>query len=366
MDTRIPIPDDQLDFELAALKLLDKDTKVAARQLDRSGARPLVYTYYRTQKLRIVLGNQIAALVRSGSNSAVLRHFYDQYRAQERQMVQVLGAWAKGSDEHPNVPGNWLLGQKGIGPVLAAGILAYIDITRAPVVGHIWRFAGLDPTAVWINKADLRKKLNEQSFDFGQPITQDAIMQVAEVVNRKWYNLMKTAIPRETLAEHSETEPRDLMHTITMDSLLSAASLRPHSAEFKVIMWRVGDSFVKTSTNSEDGKRKAGYYGMMYRQRKQWAVAKNERGGYRELAAQTLVERNIQDKKTRATYESGKLPDGRIELMSRRYAEKLLLSHLHHVMYKDHYGVEPPKPYPIAYLGHVHYLPPPESETAVA
>jgi len=352
----IIVPEDQLDFELAALKLLDKDTKAAAKQLNRAGARQLVDTYYRTQKMRIVMNNQIAALNRNGDNSVVLTHFYDQFYAQEKQLVQVLGSWAKGDEQYPNVPGAWLLGQKGIGPILAAGMLAYIDITRAPVAGHIWRFAGLDPTAIWISKADLRKRLKELEFDFEQSITLDTIHFVADAVNRKWYNLMNSAIPRDVRAEHPEAEPRDLMHKITMDSLLGAASLRPHSAEFKTICWRLGDSFVKTS-----GKN-AGYYGMMYRQRKQWAVRKNEAGGYAELAATTLTERNITDKKLKATYESGKLPDGRIELMSRRYAEKLLLSHLHHVMYKDHYHRDPPMPYAIEHLQHVHYLAVPEPE----
>ena len=37
----------------------------------------------------------------------------------------------------------------GIGPVISAGLLAHIDIEKAPTVGHIWRFAGLDPTVKW-------------------------------------------------------------------------------------------------------------------------------------------------------------------------------------------------------------------------
>jgi len=37
----------------------------------------------------------------------------------------------------------------GIGPVISSGLLANIDITRAPTAGHIWRFAGLDPTCKW-------------------------------------------------------------------------------------------------------------------------------------------------------------------------------------------------------------------------
>ena len=33
--------------------------------------------------------------------------------------------------------------------MIAAGLEAHIDITRAPTVGHIWRYAGLDPTCEW-------------------------------------------------------------------------------------------------------------------------------------------------------------------------------------------------------------------------
>ena len=37
----------------------------------------------------------------------------------------------------------------GVGPVIAAGLLAHIDITRAQTAGAIWRYAGLDPTSEW-------------------------------------------------------------------------------------------------------------------------------------------------------------------------------------------------------------------------
>lgn len=40
----------------------------------------------------------------------------------------------------------------GIGPVISAGLLAHIDIHRAVTVGHIWRFAGLDPSVKWLKK----------------------------------------------------------------------------------------------------------------------------------------------------------------------------------------------------------------------
>jgi hypothetical protein len=43
----------------------------------------------------------------------------------------------------------WMRAQRGIGPVITAGLLAHIDIKKAPTAGHIWRFAGLDPTLEW-------------------------------------------------------------------------------------------------------------------------------------------------------------------------------------------------------------------------
>ena len=48
-----------------------------------------------------------------------------------------------------------MMGICGIGPVIAAGLLAHIDIEKAPTVGHIWNFAGLNPFQDW-NKGEKR------------------------------------------------------------------------------------------------------------------------------------------------------------------------------------------------------------------
>ena len=44
--------------------------------------------------------------------------------------------------------------------------------------------------------------------------------------------------------------------------------------------------------------------------------------------------------------------------MAKRWAVKIFLAHLHHVMYVEHYGAEPPKPYAIDILGHGHMIGP--------
>jgi predicted RNA-binding Zn-ribbon protein involved in translation (DUF1610 family) len=49
-----------------------------------------------------------------------------------------------------DVLATWSREVMGIGPVLAAGLRAEIDVARAPHVSSVWRFAGYDPTAVWL------------------------------------------------------------------------------------------------------------------------------------------------------------------------------------------------------------------------
>lgn len=133
------------DSVLDPVEALERATSLLAGSLDRSGAAALVDLYYTWQEHRIALGNQTSQLVDAHSPAVdLVRHFYAQVGVLEKQMVKALGAWAKSTPE-----GRWALDQVGIGPVLAAGLGAYIDITKAPTVGHIWRFAGLDPTVTW-------------------------------------------------------------------------------------------------------------------------------------------------------------------------------------------------------------------------
>jgi len=61
-------------------------------------------------------------------------------------------------------------------------------------------------------------------------------------------------------------------------------------------------------------------------------------------------------------YSSGKLPPAHIHARAKRYAVKLFLSHWHHKAYEFHFGKPPPFPYPIAFLGHAHFIALPGSD----
>lgn len=133
---------------------------------------------------------------------------------------------------------------------------------------------------------------------------------------------------------------------------------RPFNQGLKTLCWKLGDCFVKLG----DGHQRS-FYAPLYRGRKAWYVAKNERGGFAERASETLAERNIKDRDTRAVYESGRLPDGRIDLMARRWTVKIFLSHLHEMAWRlAHPGTPIPKPWVIEHGGHTDYLPPPNQD----
>lgn len=123
---------------------LSRDLASASTSLSRDEARFLVDAYYIIQNDRMRSANQIRAFETSGEPHALLSWFADQNELLEGQIKKALD---KFSISRPI--GKWLRAQFGIGPVIAAGLIAHIDIAKAPTAGHIWRFAGLDPTMKW-------------------------------------------------------------------------------------------------------------------------------------------------------------------------------------------------------------------------
>lgn len=263
------------DDGLEPITRLSRDLRKAAATLTATEARYLVDAYYQMQRDRIRADHQKRTLAEAGEPNLVL----DWLSANTSILEQnIKGALGKYSQAHP--VGKWAESIIGIGPVISAGLLAHIDITKAPTVGHIWRFAGLDPTVVWKEKTK-----------------------------------------------------------------------RPWNGALKRLCWIIGESFTKQSGHKDD------FYGKLYLARKVQEESKNANLDFKDQAARALTEKNWKrDTQTKAAYEEGKLPQARIHLRAQRYAVKIFLSHHHHVMYRSHYGVNPPKPYVLDHLGHAHFI----------
>ena len=136
--------------ELEPIKRLSRDLKQGMGLLTPHAVRYLVDYYYQMQRDRIRANAQILSGLPNQEPHGVLRWLGDNTASLEAQIKAGLDAYSMTSPL-----GRWCRSITGIGPVLAAGLIAHIDITQAPTVGHIWRFAGLDPTMKW-NKATKR------------------------------------------------------------------------------------------------------------------------------------------------------------------------------------------------------------------
>lgn len=266
------------DTTIESVVRLGRDLSRAGATLGPREARYLVDAYYQQQTYRIAAHAQLRVAIEEAEPHAVVQWHADQMELLERSIRNQLGAWASARKD-----GEWAMSIPGIGPVIAAGLLAHIDITKAPTVGHIWAFAGLDPNVKWLPKTK-----------------------------------------------------------------------RPWNAELKVLTWKAGESFVKVSNRPND------FYGHVYSERKAQEIIKNEAGDFADQAADALATKKYgADTAAIKYYQAGKLPPARIHARARRYAVKLFLSHLHHVMYEVHYGTEPPKPYIIQHGGHTDFIAPP-------
>jgi len=129
--------------DLDPARRLDKDLRTAAKTLGQKETRFLVNLYYSLQERRKRTANQIRAIDASEPHE-VIEWFRQRATNLENQIKIALDYW---SLDDPMA--FWARGTIGIGPVIATGLSAHIDIERAPTVGHIWRFAGLDPTVRW-------------------------------------------------------------------------------------------------------------------------------------------------------------------------------------------------------------------------
>lgn len=130
--------------EQQAVVRLSRDLAVAAVELSPNEARYLVDAYYAIQGYRIATANQVRALTQSEEPHSVISWQLDQMSVLERQILRALDRWTDGQ-----APAIWAKSIVGIGPVIAAGLRAHIDISHAPTAGHIWSFAGLNPETTW-------------------------------------------------------------------------------------------------------------------------------------------------------------------------------------------------------------------------
>lgn len=140
MATKIENPFD----ELGSIDRLSKDLKRASETMGPKDARYAVDAYYAIQDERKAAQLRVFQADNHGEPHDLNDWIIDNMKVLERRIASALDRYSMGQPI-----GQWARSVVGIGPVIGAGLIAYIDVTIQPSASHLWSYAGLNPQAKW-------------------------------------------------------------------------------------------------------------------------------------------------------------------------------------------------------------------------
>jgi hypothetical protein len=200
--------------------------------------------------------------------------------------------------------GRWSKSNVGIGPVIAAGLLAHIDITKARTATPILRFAGLDPTVKW-HKGQ-RRPWNDDLKTLCWKIGESFV----KFSGHKDDTYGKLYLQRKAIEVRNNLEGQ------------LSDQARQKLAEFNIGKDTDAYAWYSGSLTPED------------------AVAIAEVTKRRKEPGSGLP----------------MLPPAHIHARAKRWTVKLFLSHWQQVAYREHYHAMAPAPYVFAHKGHVDHI----------
>ena len=304
----------------------------------RNEIKMLVDLFYQIQHIRVALREQIRSIEGSdkdekskkGKSSKKAHIMILDYCLKSMMIIENAIKKALDIISDNSEVGRWLKQITGIGPVLAAGLIAYFDVTKSSYATGFISYAGFnDNNRPFIGKVGAEQIVNEVIGN-NKTITDEMVAVIAERTQWKYMYIYDSAYDQKKGKWSKE-------------KIIKTCAKIPYNKELKVLMYKVGDSFIKVS-----GKQKS-VYGRIFAQKKAEITAENEAGKYAEQAAEYLTKKNYnKEKEAYKAYIVGKLPAGQVNARARRYANKIFLSHLFEEMYRVEYKKVPPRYYTIA------------------
>ncbi len=328
-------------FEVIDVAAMDKNVKHSFTQVPtREEARFLEDIYYQTQRRRIAVENQIRSLRQGKDNDIENEHgsknmyFLEWYMKNLQNMEdQIKKALDIFSDT--NYLSKWAKKVVGIGPTIATCLVANLDIKEDEFGNPIthaaswWEYCGLNNNRrPWLSREKSTEMVNK-AIEMNDGILDDTAV----------YNLCNMSKWKfEYYAKKCTNDNGNIIWN--KDKLIKATSIIPYNKNMKILMYKIGHSFMfsKNKPNS--------VYGSLLKKRMEYETMKNERGDYAEQAAEILRTKNI-GKSTIAYkyYSKGQLPPAHIAQRCQRYVTKLFISHLYEAAYYNKYGKQAPMPY---------------------
>ena len=334
------------DVELSIPEELGKDLKKEIRSIKNASKqeiRHLVDNFYQIQQKRIMLQGQIRAIRQdtddtTESFASILEWQLKTQMIQEKGLKDALQCITQS-----NKVGKWLMSIKGIGPTLAAGLMAYFDVTGINYATHFISYAGLnDNNRPWLG-SEASRKIVEEVLGDSKSITDEHLETLSA----------KTKWSYKYLNENCSTFDEDgNVKSRSKTKLINSIAKIPYNKNLKVLMFKIAESFVKNSNRGS-------LYGELYRQRKVQETKLNEKLHYKDQAAHILATKNFsKDTDAYKAYIQGKLPAAHIDARAKRWAIKIFVSHVFEEMYRVQNNKEPEPFYVFTHLGHKDYIKP--------
>jgi hypothetical protein len=127
-------------------------------KLDNNSVRKIVTSYNKIQEAKL----SVESILAKNESIQIIDQMLDTLSSIDKLVKRPLTNYIGDSEV-----GQWAMSQYGMGPVLTAGLMSHIDITKANTAGAIWRYAGLDPHASESGKVAYNGELKNICWKIG-------------------------------------------------------------------------------------------------------------------------------------------------------------------------------------------------------
>jgi len=211
----------------------------------------------------------------------------------------------------------------GIGPVLAAGLVANFDPIPPPTAGHWWSFAGINPDMQW-------KPGEKRPFS--------AMLKVLQwKISGSFVKF--SSHEHDVYGKHYRREKQRYITNNDRGAYVERAKADAKRVDRKTDAWKWYAGCYPAGTTAA------------------WEA---EGKGLSAEARQRAQKKLLEERRGVAGDGLPMLPPGHVDNRARRWVAKLFISHYHHVCFGIHFGEDPPKPYVISHLHHAHAIDPPD------
>lgn len=187
----------QQEIDVVGKSRFNKSVENDIVKLDGNEIRYLVDYYYQKQEERKTKFSQIRAVkdksdIGGEYKNTALQWLAENSKTEEEQLKKMLDLWSK------NTPvGRWMQSIVGIGPVITAGFLCYLDISKAQHAARFYSYVGLNDNNIpWLGKTKSVEVTNKVMKQYHEEMDNILDLFVGDIDNEKKFKKMMVSLSK--------------------------------------------------------------------------------------------------------------------------------------------------------------------------